>query len=80
MPVPVNIDMIPVASSNVKAIGYDRDFRRLYVSFKSGDVYRYEDVPEFTFQTFLIAPSKGKYLYDVIRAGGTDSLYAYAKL
>jgi len=70
----------PVASSNVRAIQYDRTFRRLFISFLNGSVYRYEDVPESVWYGLITAASVGKYVHRVIRANGTDSAFAYAKL
>ena len=52
--------MIPVESSNIAAIGFNDG--NLFVEFISGSRYRYDDVPSETFQEFLEAPSKGRYL------------------
>lgn len=75
-----NVTYTPVSSSNVSAVGYDPAFRRLWVRFKSGDVYAYDGVPSHVYLDFLRAPSAGQYLWRVVRANGTDSLYAYSKV
>lgn len=69
-----------VTSSNVAAIGYDPVFGRLWVRFNSGRVWAYEKVPSGEYLDFLQAPSKGKYLFRVIRNFGSDSKYAYREV
>lgn len=66
------IDMIPVDSSNIAAIGYSDALRILQVDFLTGSRYRYFDVPSQVFQGFLVAPSKGQYLNQVVKADGFD--------
>jgi hypothetical protein len=39
------VALTPVESSNVAAIGYDPASSELHVQFKSGQTYRYFDVP-----------------------------------
>lgn len=52
-----------VRSSAVFALGYDPARRTLGVEFApTRQVYFYFDVPEFEFEAFVDAPSKGKYL------------------
>lgn len=55
------IELIPVQSSNVSAIGYDPVTKTLRVTFLSGGIYDYEGVAEEIFQAFLHAESKGRY-------------------
>ena len=54
-------EMRKVESSNLDAIGYDRDLKRLIVTFKNGRTYRYQDVEESVFKDMLEADSKGKF-------------------
>jgi conserved domain protein len=54
------MQMIPVVSSNLEAIGYDSDTQILRVMFKES-VYDYFDVPQYEFDNLLNAESKGKY-------------------
>jgi hypothetical protein len=70
----------PVVSSNIEGVGFDVVFLRLWVRFKSGAVYHYDKVPSYVYLDFLRAPSKGQYLHRVVRANGTDSLYAYGRV
>jgi KTSC domain len=39
----------------------------LYLRFRSGDVYRYFDFPNETYQQFLLAESKGQFFLTNIR-------------
>ena len=68
-------EMNPVVSSNVEAIGYDPDNRKLHVRFHSGTTYVYLDVAERVFHEFMEADSKGKYLNANVKGQ-----YQYAKL
>ena len=62
------IRMIPVNSSNVAAIGYCDVCRVLQVDFSNRKRYRYQDVPSQVFDSFLAAPSKGRFLNSVIKS------------
>ncbi len=54
------MNMIPVVSSNLSAVGYDPASRTLRVQFKSG-CYDYSGVPESIYSGLLNAGSKGEY-------------------
>lgn len=56
-----------VASSNVRAIGYDDRTQTLEVEFVSGRVYQYYGVPENMHSQFMQVPSKGKFLLTYIK-------------
>lgn len=53
--------MIEVVSSNLNAIGYDRDSQTLVVAFKNGQRWRYTEVPPTLFRELQTAPSVGKF-------------------
>lgn len=63
--------LVPVVSSNLAAVGYDPAERTLYVAFKSGALYAYDDVP----------PTVPLLLWDVYRCGGSigSALNVYVK-
>lgn len=69
-----------VRSSNVESVAYSDDFARLYVRFKGGAIYVYHTVPRGVFDGLLSAPSKGQYVFYVLRGKGTDSVYPYDQL
>ena len=56
-----------VTSSNVAAIGYEDDTRCLFVRFNDGGLYRYEGVSLETYQAFMSAPSKGRFVWRQLR-------------
>lgn len=56
------MEMIPVTSSNIEAIGYDVESETLQVEFKNGSTYQYFDVPERVFEQLRDADSVGAYL------------------
>jgi hypothetical protein len=69
------MEIIKVESSNVEAIGYDKESETLQVEFKNGGIYQYFDVPQHIFQEFHNADSIGKYLAYNIKGN-----YRYSKV
>jgi len=57
----------PVASANVTAVGYDEPSLTLEVHFSSGAIYQYFDLPRSTYDDLMNAPSKGQYFNLYIR-------------
>jgi hypothetical protein len=70
-----NIPHTPLQSSNILSAGYDSEHHELEIVFKSGDVYRYEKVPELIFNGLVAAPSPGKFLAQFVK-----DIYSYRKL
>ena len=60
----VKIEMVPVKSSNVIAVGYKGG--NMYVEFASGH-YEYDNVPKEVYDGFLASESKGKYMWAKVR-------------
>ncbi|WIF96213.1 KTSC domain-containing protein [Caminicella sporogenes] len=58
--------MIPVSSSNLVAVGYDRNSRTLVIRFHNG-TYAYSGVPEEIYKGLLNASSKGHYHHVYIK-------------
>jgi hypothetical protein len=48
-------------SSNLKGASYDTSTKKLSVTFGSGAIYEYDDVPHETFSALNLAESQGKY-------------------
>lgn len=61
------MNMISVASTNLRAIGYDTETQDLEVHFENGLKYRYRLVPAAVFDGLLNAPSKGQYFNRTIK-------------
>jgi hypothetical protein len=55
------MEMIPVSSSNIAAIGYDDGQSILVIEFNNGRAYEYYGVPSYVFDELLNAGSKGQY-------------------
>lgn len=70
------MEMIPVQSSNVKALGWEDEV--LEVEFLKGSVYRYTGVPEEIFKLLLNADSVGKAFHKYIRPKQHE--YKYKKI
>ena len=56
-----------VESSNIAELGYDYSSKNLYVRFKSGTMYCYENVPESVYKSLDSTPSIGGYFNANIR-------------
>lgn len=72
------VEMIPVKSSNIAAIGYEDG--KLHVEFKGrgdmkGATYVYENVPAHLWERFRSAAPMGPFFHTHIRGGG----FAYSK-
>lgn len=57
----------PVESSAFEAAAYAERQALLYLLFRSGEMYRYFDVPRWQYEEFLSAESKGRYFGHHIR-------------
>jgi hypothetical protein len=69
------IEMTPVESTNLAAVGYDRQTQRLRVRFQTGTVYDYYNVSEMHYHMLLTTESKGTYFNEYIR-----NVFEYAKV
>lgn len=59
--------LVPVASTDIAAAGYDEQTAEFQVQFTTGRIYSYSAVPPEIYQGFLMAPSKGSYFAQVFR-------------
>ena len=64
-----------VASSNLQSFRYDEATNTLTVRFRSGGVYRYDDVPADVVDEMRWAESRGRYFHRYIRYG-----YSYTQI
>ena len=69
------IELIPVISSNVAAIGYNVEEATLIVAFLDGGIYEYYSVDSSVWQLFQVTPSKGKFVWTHLR-----DKYAYQRV
>jgi hypothetical protein len=56
------MELIPVESSMIHAVGYNPTTQELEVVFTSGQTYRYTEVPREVYEGLLAAESKGRYM------------------
>ena len=61
------VEMVPVTSSTIEAIGYEPRTKRLHVKFLSTEMYVYQGVPPIVHARFMRFPSKGTYLAEEIK-------------
>ena len=69
------MELHPVKSSNIKAIGYDRENEKLIVEFITGKKYVYSGVPPEVHEALMGAKSIGLYFGFNIRGKyGTEKV------
>ena len=69
------MEMIPVASSLLKAVGFDDEKEELHVEFQKGGTYLYQGVPRPVYDAMLNAVSVGSFFLRNIK-----NQYEYAKV
>ena len=60
------VEGIKVESSNINKIGYGMN-EDLYVEYKTGNTYKYKNVPHKLFEEFVKAESKGRFMNENIK-------------
>ncbi len=60
---PEPLQLIPVESSMLSAVGYDADSQELVAVFRTGGTWRYRGVPRQVYDDLLAASSKGTYMH-----------------
>jgi KTSC domain len=69
-------ELIPVSSSNLAAVGYDKNRHELTIAFLDGSIYLYSGVPEEEYIGLMTAyDSHGSYFVDNIRL-----VYSYERI
>ena len=64
------MNRLEVVSSLIRSIGYDEASSILEIEFRSGKLYRYENIPLNTYREFVLAASKGRYFERHIKDAG----------
>ncbi len=59
------MNMTPVGSSDLSSVGYENG--TLYISFHSGGIYAYSNVPVSVYNNLMSAASHGKYFHSFIK-------------
>lgn len=63
------MNMVPVSSSNLRAVGYDVATQTLRIAFISSGVYEYAGVPASVHASLMGASSLGSYFDAHIKKG-----------
>lgn len=63
------MQMEPVESSAITAVGYEPKSKLLAVQFTNGDTYHYQNVPQHVHEELMSAPSIGGHFHKHIRRG-----------
>lgn len=58
--------LTPVDSEMLVAAGYDQKSHSLQVVFRTGETYRYQNVPSFVYERLMSADSKGRFMHKYI--------------
>lgn len=61
------MDQKSVTSSYIDSVGYDESKKLLEITLRSGEVYRYKEVPEDIYKGILRASSPKTYFKEHIR-------------
>ena len=56
----------PVDSEMLVAVGYDEKSHSLLAVFRTGETYRYKNVPSFVHTGLMSADSKGRYMHKYV--------------
>ena len=70
------MNLVPVSSSNLRAVGYDPTTQTLQVAFLNGRLYEYSGVPASVHAGLMAASSHGSYFDSHVKKGP----YRYRKL
>lgn len=67
--------MHPVQSSQVSYIGYEESTKELFVTFKDGHTYKYQEIPKQLYENLMKSDSIGRFLSMYIKG-----IYAVTKI
>jgi hypothetical protein len=63
------MEMVPIDSDGVRAIGYDPATQTMHVEFETGALFEYYEVPPDVYQTFMASSAKGSFVSQVLEPG-----------
>lgn len=61
------MNIVPVVSNSISAIGYDDTTLKMLIAFKNNSAYMYNGISPEIYHAFLNAPSKGKFYNQYIK-------------
>lgn len=61
------MQMIPINSSAINAVGYDAETKQMVIRFRDNPLgYTFYNVPFQVFNEFMASPSRGRYYHEYI--------------
>ena len=63
------MELLPVESSHIEAIGYDGDTSTLAIRYKTGKLYVHPNITATQFGSLMTAPSKGAWVAQFLKGG-----------
>jgi hypothetical protein len=72
------MEMVKVVSSQIDAVGYNKEAKQLDIQFKGGSVYRYDNVEADLHEKLMNQDSVGSYFINFIKRD--PQKYPYTKL
>ena len=57
------MDFTPLTSKMILGVRYNEETYELDIVFRTGDKYRYKNVPQFVYEGLMKAASHGQYLH-----------------
>src|ERR1035441_4380888 len=63
------MELLPVESSHIEAIGYDGDTLTLAILYKTGKLYVHPNITATQFGALMTAPSKGAWVARFLKGG-----------
>lgn len=71
--------VLQVISSNVDLAKYDWEEQILYIRYTNGDRWRYKQVSQLEAERFVLAGSKGDWLWSNVRVRGKGNKHLHKK-
>ncbi len=69
-----DFEMVSVQSSQLAAVGYDKESKTMRVEFQNGSLYEYSGVDEGVYANLISAPSAGSFF------NGIKNRYPFQRL
>jgi hypothetical protein len=61
------MELVPIQSTNLRAIGYEPDTMLMQIQFSNGSLYSYQNVEPETYQALVTSPDPGKFFAEIIK-------------
>ncbi len=72
------MELIPLSSTNLRAIGYDPDTMTMQIQFNNGSLYSYANIEPQTYEDMMASGNPGEYFATIIKPQRVR--YAYTRV